>query len=110
LFSDLEKLRKINKEGKMQIIFAGKAHPKDESGKRLIQEIFGYIEKLRDAIKIVYLEDYDMGLAARLIPGVDVWLNTPLRPLEASGTSGMKAAHNGVISFSVLDGWELMFG
>jgi len=105
LFSDLEKLKKTNKKGKMQIIFAGKAHPKDESGKRLIQEIFGYIEKLRDAVKIVYLEDYDMGLAARLVPGVDVWLNTPLRPLEASGTSGMKAAHNGVINFSVLDGW-----
>lgn len=105
LFSDLEKLRKINRRGKMQIVFAGKAHPKDESGKRLIQEIFGYIEKLKDEIKIVYLEDYDMGLAAKLIPGVDVWLNTPLRPLEASGTSGMKAAHNGVINFSVLDGW-----
>mgnify|MGYP000247528498 CR=1 FL=1 len=105
LFSDLEKLRKINKKGRMQIIFAGKAHPKDETGKRLIQEIFGYIERLKDDIKIVYLEDYDMGLAAKLIPGVDVWLNTPLRPLEASGTSGMKAAHNGVINFSILDGW-----
>ena len=105
LFSDLEKLKKVNKRGKIQIVFAGKAHPKDETGKRLIQEIFGYIEKLKDEIKIVYLEDYDMGLAAKLIPGVDVWLNTPLRPLEASGTSGMKAAHNGVINFSVLDGW-----
>jgi len=105
LFSDLEKLRKINKSGKMQIVFAGKAHPKDESGKRLIQEIFCYIEKLKDQIKIVYLEGYDMGVATKLIPGVDVWLNTPLRPLEASGTSGMKAAHNGVINFSVLDGW-----
>jgi len=105
LFSDLEKLQKTNKKGKMQIVFAGKAHPKDEMGKRLIQEIFGYIEKLKDEIKIVYLENYDMGLAAMLIPGVDVWLNTPLRPLEASGTSGMKAAHNGVINFSVLDGW-----
>jgi len=105
LFSDLEKLRKINKRGKMQIVFAGKAHPKDESGKKLIQEIFGYIKKLKDEIKIVYLDDYDMELAAKLIPGVDVWLNTPLRPLEASGTSGMKAAHNGVINFSVLDGW-----
>jgi len=105
LFSDLEKLRKINKKGTIQIVFAGKAHPKDGTGKRLIQEIFGYIEKLKGEIKIVYLEDYDMGLAAKLIPGVDVWLNTPLRPLEASGTSGMKAAHNGVINFSVLDGW-----
>jgi len=105
LFSDLEKLKRINKKGKIQIIYAGKAHPKDEWGKRLIEEIFGYIEKLENDIKIVYLEDYDMGLAAKLIPGVDVWLNTPLRPLEASGTSGMKAAHNGVINFSVLDGW-----
>jgi starch phosphorylase len=105
LFSDLEKLKKINRKGKIQIVFAGKAHPKDESGKRLIQEIFDYIEKLKDEIKIVYLEGYDMGLAAKLISGVDVWLNTPLRPLEASGTSGMKAAHNGVINFSVLDGW-----
>jgi len=105
LFSDLERLRKINKKGTIQIVFAGKAHPRDGTGKRLIQEIFGYIEKLKGEIKIVYLEDYDMGLAAKLIPGVDVWLNTPLRPLEASGTSGMKAAHNGVINFSVLDGW-----
>ena len=105
LFSDLEKLKKINRKGKIQIVFAGKAHPKDESGKRLIQEIFDYIEKLKDEIKIVYLEGYDMGLAAKLVSGVDVWLNTPLRPLEASGTSGMKAAHNGVINFSVLDGW-----
>jgi starch phosphorylase len=105
LFSDLEKLKKANKKGKMQIVFAGKAHPKDEMGKRLIQEVFGYIEKLKYEIKIAYLENYDMGLAAMLISGVDVWLNTPLRPLEASGTSGMKAAHNGVINFSVLDGW-----
>jgi len=105
LFSDLEKLKKVNKKGKIQIVFAGKAHPKDETGKRLIQEISGYSKKLKDKIKIVYLEDYDMELAAKLIPGVDVWLNTPLRPLEASGTSGMKAAHNGVINFSVLDGW-----
>jgi len=105
LFSDLEKLKKVNKKGKIQIVFAGKVHPKDETGKRLLQEILGYIEKLKDEIKIVYLEDYDMGLAAKLIPGVDVGLNTPLRPFEASGTSGMKAAHNGVINFSVLDGW-----
>jgi starch phosphorylase len=105
LFSDLEKLKKINKKGKIQIVFAGKAHPKDEEGKKLIQEIFSTIEKLKDEIKIVYLENYDLELAARLTAGVDVWLNTPLRPLEASGTSGMKAAHNGVINFSVLDGW-----
>jgi starch phosphorylase len=87
------------------VIFAGKAHPKDWSGKRLIEEIYGYIERLRNVMKIVYLEDYNMQMAAKLTSGVDVWLNTPLPPLEASGTSGMKAAHNGVINFSVLDGW-----
>jgi len=105
LFSDLERLKRINGKGKIQIVYAGKAHPKDWEGKRLIQEIFGYIQKLKNDIKIVYLANYDMELAAKLIPGVDIWLNTPLRPLEASGTSGMKAAHNGVINFSVLDGW-----
>ena len=105
LFSDLEKLRKVNRKGKIQVVFAGKAHPRDESGKKLIEHIFGYIEKLKDEIKIAYLENYDMDLAVKLVSGVDVWLNTPLRPLEASGTSGMKAAHNGVINFSVLDGW-----
>ena len=105
LFSDIEKLRKVNRRGKVQIIFAGKAHPRDESGKRLIKEIFGYMEMLKNDIKIVYLRNYDMNLAAKMVSGVDVWLNTPLRPMEASGTSGMKAAHNGVINFSVLDGW-----
>lgn len=105
LFSDLEKLKNVNTRGKIQIIYAGKAHPRDETGKRMIKEIFGYIDKLKNEIKAVYLEDYDMELAAKLIPGVDVWLNTPLPPLEASGTSGMKAAHNGVINFGVLDGW-----
>ncbi len=105
LFSDLRKLRKINGRGQIQAIFAGKAHPKDWSGKQLIEEVHGYIKKLRNEMKIVYLEDYDMQIAAKLTSGVDVWLNTPLPPLEASGTSGMKAAHNGVINFSVLDGW-----
>ena len=105
IFSDLNKLRKANRKGKIQIVFAGKAHPKDESGKRIIQNIYGCIKKLKDEIKIVYLEDYDMELAAKLIPGVDLLLNTPLPPLEASGTSGMKAAQNGVMNFSVMDGW-----
>ncbi|MFQ5821139.1 MAG: alpha-glucan family phosphorylase [Candidatus Heimdallarchaeota archaeon] len=105
LFSNLGKLREINRKGRIQAIFAGKAHPKDLSGKQLIEEINDYIEKLRNVIKIVYLEDYDMQIAAKLTSGVDVWLNTPLPPFEASGTSGMKAAHNGVINFSVLDGW-----
>ena len=105
LFSDLEKLKKINKKGKIQIILAGKAHPKDHSGKKLIEQIFNYADQLKDEITIVYLPNYDLNVAAMLITGVDVWLNTPLPPQEASGTSGMKAAHNGVINFSVLDGW-----
>lgn len=105
LFSDVEKLRWINKRGKIQIIYSGKSHPRDDSGKRMIEEIFGYIDKLKNEIKIAYLEDYNMDIAAKLVSGADVWLNTPLPPLEASGTSGMKAAHNGVINFSVLDGW-----
>lgn len=105
LFSDLQKLRMINRRGPIQAIFAGKAHPKDLSGKELIKEIYGYIRALRDEIKIVYLEDYDLDMAAKLTSGVDVWLNTPLPPNEASGTSGMKAAFNGVINFGVLDGW-----
>ncbi|MFW6122078.1 MAG: alpha-glucan family phosphorylase [Petrotogales bacterium] len=105
IFSDLDKLRKINRSGQIQLIFGGKAHPKDYSGKQIIKEIFGYKDQLKDEIKIAYLQDYDISVASNLIPGVDVWLNTPLPPFEASGTSGMKAAHNGVINFSVLDGW-----
>ncbi len=105
LFSDMEKLGEINDKGRIQAVFAGKAHPRDWSGKQLIEEIYGYIEKLRGIIKIVYLENHDMQMAAKLTSGVDVWLNTPLPPFEASGTSGMKAAHNGVMNFSVLDGW-----
>ncbi|UCH31121.1 MAG: alpha-glucan family phosphorylase [Candidatus Bathyarchaeota archaeon] len=105
LFSDLAKLREINSRGRIQAIFGGKAHPKDWSGKHLIEEIHEYIRELENEIKIIYLENYDMQISAKLTSGVDVWLNTPLPPLEASGTSGMKAAHNGVINFSVLDGW-----
>jgi starch phosphorylase len=105
LFSDLEKLENISNKGKIQIIYAGKAHPKDEPGKQLIKDIFNHIKKLEDKIKIVYIENYDLVKAMNVISGVDVWLNTPLPPFEASGTSGMKAAHNGVINFSVLDGW-----
>ncbi len=105
IFSDLDKLRKINKKGGIQLIFAGKAHPRDESGKRIIKEVFDYIGKLKDRVKIVYLPNYNMALSCKMVSGVDVWLNTPLPPLEASGSSGMKAAHNGVLNFSVLDGW-----
>jgi len=92
-------------EGRLQIVYAGKAHPHDESGKKLIQHIFEIKERLKDKIRIVFLKNYSMDIALKITSGVDVWLNTPLRPLEASGTSGMKATHNGVPNFSVLDGW-----
>ncbi len=105
IFSDLHRLTDINRKEKIQMIFAGKAHPKDTDGKQLIKQIHDYANKLKDQINIVYLENYNMDIAAKLTSGVDVWLNTPLPPLEASGTSGMKAAHNGVVNFSVLDGW-----
>jgi starch phosphorylase len=105
IFSDLEKLKEVKSQGKIQLIFAGKAHPKDEMGKNLIKEIYEFIDRLKGEIEIVYLENYNMEIAGKLTSGVDVWLNTPLPPMEASGTSGMKAAHNGVINFSVLDGW-----
>jgi starch phosphorylase len=105
IFSDLDKLEEVERQGKIQLVFAGKAHPRDEMGKRLIKDIYGYIDRLKDEVEIVYLENYNMEMAAKLTSGVDVWLNTPLPPYEASGTSGMKAAHNGVVNFSVLDGW-----
>jgi glycogen phosphorylase len=104
IFRAPERLAKIG-AGKLQLVYAGKAHPKDEPGKKLIQNIFRYMEGFKDKIKIVYLKNYNMETALKIVSGVDIWLNTPLRPLEASGTSGMKAAHNGVMNFSVLDGW-----
>jgi starch phosphorylase len=104
IFSDIERLEKIG-EGKLQIIYAGKAHPKDDTGKKLIEKIFSIKEKLKGKITMAYLKNYNMDIALKMVSGVDVWLNTPLRPREASGTSGMKAAHNGVMNFSVLDGW-----
>ncbi len=106
LFQDLERLRSIVKEqGAIQIIYAGKAHPQDQEGKKLIQRIFQAIESLKDDIRIVYLENYDLELAKLITSGVDLWLNTPQIPMEASGTSGMKAALNAVPSLSILDGW-----
>ncbi len=104
IFSDIERLKRIGTE-KIQIIYAGKAHPKDDMGKKLIERIFSIKDGLKDRIKMAYLKNYDMDIALRMVSGVDIWLNTPLRPREASGTSGMKAAHNGVMNFSVLDGW-----
>jgi starch phosphorylase len=89
----------------VQIIFAGKAHPADEPGKLLIQEVYRKVKQAQTGGRLVFLEDYDMNLARYLVQGVDVWLNTPRRPNEASGTSGQKAALNGVLNFSVLDGW-----
>ncbi|MCK8817319.1 alpha-glucan family phosphorylase [Natroniella sulfidigena] len=107
IFSDLERLKKIcNQEGKeVQIIFAGKAHPADVPGQELIKEIHDIAESDDFKGKVIILEDYDMNLARYLVQGVDVWLNNPRRPLEASGTSGQKAAANGGLNFSVLDGW-----
>lgn len=108
LFFDIERLKKIAEvHGKIQLVFAGKAHKKDTAGKEIIKKLFSISKDVGDKIKLVYLDDYDINLAKILIPGVDVWLNTPMRPKEASGTSGMKAAHNGVPSLSVLDGWWL---
>jgi starch phosphorylase len=104
IFSDLERLRQIG-GGKLQIVYAGKAHPADTQGKELIQRVFHSLKELDGDIQGVFLPGYDMKLASVLVPGVDVWLNNPIRPQEASGTSGMKAAHNGVPNFSVLDGW-----
>lgn len=106
VFSDIKRLIHIaNTSGRIQFVFAGKAHPQDQPGKEMIKRIFSSIDQLRGQIKIFYLENYDLGLGKLLTSGVDLWLNTPLRPNEASGTSGMKAAHNGVPSLSVLDGW-----
>ena len=106
LFKDLERLKAIAKlAGPIQILYGGKAHPHDEGGKALIQRVIQAASSLNDNIKVVYLENYNMALAMLVTSGVDLWLNTPQRPQEASGTSGMKAALNGVPSLSVLDGW-----
>jgi len=108
LFFDLARLIAIHCEaGPIQIVLAGKAHPQDHAGKALIRELHTMMEALRGRIEVAYLPEYDMAMAARLVAGVDLWLNTPQAPLEASGTSGMKAAVNGVPQLSVLDGWWL---
>jgi starch phosphorylase len=107
VLSDVERLLKIINRPDMpvQIIFAGKSHPDHEGGKLLIQEVYRMVKKSETGGRLVFLDGYDMGLAHLLIQGVDVWMNTPRRPNEASGTSGQKAALNGVLNFSVLDGW-----
>jgi starch phosphorylase len=106
LLQDPERLLAIAAQvGPLQVVYAGKAHPQDAEGKKLIEGIFQIQESLKDRVKIAYLENYEMDLARNITSGVDVWLNTPEPPLEASGTSGMKAALNGVPSLSVMDGW-----
>jgi starch phosphorylase len=106
LFRDTERLKAIAKSaGGIQVVYAGKAHPHDEAGKALIQRVIQKATGLKDEIRVVYLENYNMELAKMITSGVDLWLNTPQRPQEASGTSGMKAALNGVPSLSILDGW-----
>jgi starch phosphorylase len=106
LFTDPERLRHIvNTVGGLQVLYAGKAHPHDMGGKEIIQRIHQAAETVAGSVRVVYLENYDMDLAGLLVAGVDLWLNTPQKPQEASGTSGMKAALNGVPSLSVLDGW-----
>jgi starch phosphorylase len=107
LFADPQRLRAIARDQPMQIVLAGKAHPHDESGKRLIEQVHAHARELDGALRIVYLPNYDLDLAQLLVAGADIWLNTPLPPLEASGTSGMKAAFNGVPHLSILDGWWL---
>lgn len=106
LFKEVDRLKQIALNGgPLQLVYAGKAHPRDEGGKAMIRRIFEAAAALANDVRVVYLENYDMALGKLICSGVDVWLNTPLRPQEASGTSGMKAALNGVPSFSVLDGW-----
>jgi glucan phosphorylase len=107
LFRNEKKLAEIvnNAEYPVQFVFAGKAHPNDKAGQDLIKHIIEISRKPEFEGKIVFVENYDMHVARKLVQGVDVWLNTPTRPLEASGTSGMKAVMNGVLNFSVLDGW-----
>jgi glycogen phosphorylase len=106
LFSNPERLRAMARQvGPMQIVYGGKAHPRDEGGKSLIRSVYGGAASVADTIRTVYVENYDLQWGGLISSGVDVWLNNPMRPQEASGTSGMKAAMNGVPSFSVLDGW-----
>lgn len=106
LFHDIERVLALHAHaGPIQIVYAGKAHPRDGAGKELIKRIYAQIERLHGKLSVAYVEDYDIAAAKRLVAGVDLWLNTPQPPLEASGTSGMKAAMNGVPQFSVLDGW-----
>jgi starch phosphorylase len=107
LFSDEERVHRLlsDPDRPVQVVFAGKAHPADDAGKRVLQRVFDFAHEPGAAGRVIFVEGYDLALAALLVQGCDVWLNTPLRPLEASGTSGMKAGMNGVLNLSILDGW-----
>ena len=107
LFTDLDRLVAIAGKYPFQVVLSGKAHPRDEGGKQLIEKLHQHARNLSDNITLVYLPNYDLDIALLMVSGADIWLNTPLRPLEASGTSGMKASFNGVPSLSILDGWWL---
>jgi starch phosphorylase len=104
-FADIERLKSIASHQPFQAVFAGKAHPADRSGKEAIERLHGWMRDLAGSIRLAFLPDYTMATALALVSGADIWLNTPQPPLEASGTSGMKAALNGVPNLSVLDGW-----
>lgn len=107
ILSDLDRLAQLcgDSDRRVQLVFAGKAHPRDDAGKAVLRQIVDLTQDPRFVSRMVFLEDYDINVARHLVQGVDVWLNTPLRPLEASGTSGQKAALNGVLNLSILDGW-----
>jgi starch phosphorylase len=105
LFANIDRLAAISRHSGFQLVVAGKAHPHDLEGKRVIEEINSHIRTLRGAVPAVFLPNYDLDLAKTLVAGADIWLSTPLPPMEASGTSGMKAALNGVLNISTLDGW-----
>jgi starch phosphorylase len=107
LFSDLGRLKAIARRHPFQIVLAGKAHPRDRGGRELIERLHNWARELQGEVPVLFIPDYDMDMARLLVSGVDVWLNMPMRPLEASGTSGMKAALNGVPNLSVPDGWWL---
>jgi starch phosphorylase len=105
VLSDLDRLYHLLESGPAQMVFAGKAHPRDDGGKELIRRVVNLSTDPRFRTRVAFLEDYDLALARQLFEGVDAWLNTPRRPLEACGTSGMKATLNGAINVSILDGW-----
>jgi glycogen phosphorylase len=109
LFRDIQLLRELGKD-KIQIVYAGKSHPKDTPGKSEIQKVISAMQKIDSGIPVVFIEDYDMDISKKMVGGVDIWLNTPERPREASGTSGEKAVANGVLNFSVQDGWVIESG